>query len=116
MKTALKVLTLAVTALTIAASTTALADDPKPQHDACPFTDLLEMGVNQRYKVTFVNDCREMRYAIFAKVQSRPGICLSPGDRISFGPRHGIPSDCVVSTVEQLPPASGQTPVSEPSH
>jgi hypothetical protein len=52
-----------------------------------------------------------MKFAIFAKVESRPGICLSPGDRISFGPRHGIPSTCVVSTVERLPP-SGRTPAS----
>lgn len=126
MKTISKTLTLAVAAITLLA-TPAIAEDQKPRHDACPFTDrlrnwtdvdnhtaILETGVNRRYKVTFMNDCREMRFAIFAKVQSRYGICLRPGDRISFGARSGIPSDCVISTIERLPPR-GQMPVSEPS-
>jgi hypothetical protein len=126
MKTTSKTLTLAVAAISMLTAT-AFAEDRKPRHDACPFTDrlrhwsdvdnhtaILETGVNRRYKVTFMNDCREMRFAIFAKVQSRYGICLSPGDRISFGSRSGIPSDCVISTIERLPPP-GQTPVSEPS-
>jgi hypothetical protein len=105
----------------------ALAEEPAPHHNACPFTDrlrhwkdvdnhtaIVEMGVNQRYKVTFIDNCSEMRFAIFAKVESRPGICLSPGDRITFGPRHGIPSTCVISSVEQLP-RPGETPASAPS-
>src|SRR6185436_14515583 len=108
-----KIFAFAVSALALVSAAPAFADDEKPHHDACPFTDrlrnwkdvdnhtaILEMGVNQRYKVTFLNDCREMKWAIFAKVSSRPGICLSPGDRISFGPRHGIPSDCVISSIE----------------
>ncbi|MBI1211446.1 MAG: hypothetical protein GC190_08285 [Alphaproteobacteria bacterium] len=116
--------------LQMLAAAPAFADEQKPSHNACPFTDrlrhwtdvdkqtaIIEMGVNRRYKVTFVNDCTEMRYAIYAKVESRPGICLSPGDRITFGPRRGIPSTCVVSSVEELPPG-GMTPASttEPAH
>jgi hypothetical protein len=113
-----------VAALPFLAAAPAFADEQKPTHNVCPFTDrlrhwtdvdkhtaIVEMGPNQRYKVTFVNDCDDMRFAIFAKVQSRPGICLSPGDRITFGPRHGIAEVCVISTVEQLRPA-GPTPVS----
>ena len=124
-----KALIFAATIASLIAGVPAFADDQKPAdqkstHNACPFTDrlrhwtdvdkqtaIIEMGVNQRYKVTFVNDCSEMKWAIFAKVESRPGLCLSPGDRITFGPRHGIPTTCVVSTVEQLPPP-GPTPAS----
>ena len=125
MKTKLNItLAFAAAAASLVGATASFADDQKPSHNACPFTDrlrhwqnvdkqtaIVEMGVNQRYKVTFVNDCSEMKFAIFAKVESRPGLCLSPGDRITFGPRHGIPSTCVVSSVEQLPPP-GTTPAS----
>ena len=118
-----KVFVLAAT-VSLLGAVSALAEEQKSTHNACPFTDrlrrwtdvdkqtaIIEMGVNQRYKVTFVNDCSDMKWAIFAKVESRPGLCLSPGDRITFGPRHGIPTTCVVSTVEQLPPP-GPTPAS----
>lgn len=119
-----KTLGLVVAAFSLAAIAPAIAEEQKPRHDACPFTRqlrnwkdvdnytaIIEAGVNQRYKVTFMNDCREMKWAIFAKIESRPGICLSSGDRITFGPRHGIPSTCIVQSVEKLPP-SGPTPAS----
>ena len=106
----------------------ALADDVKPQHDACPLTDrlrhwqdvdaytaIVEAGVNQRYKITFMNDCREMRDSIFAKVQSH-ALCLTPGDSIKFGPRHGIPNTCVVKSIEALPPNAPLTPAATQSH
>lgn len=92
----------------------ALADDLKPS-DRCAFADqlrnwrdidnhtaIVETGINRRYKVTFMNDCREMRYSVFAKVRSH-GICLTPGDRIDFGPSNGFPNSCVVQSVEALP-------------
>lgn len=122
-----KVFVLAASAISLFGAMPAFADDEKPHHDACPFTDrlrhwtdvdkqtaIIEMGVNQRYKVTFIDDCSDMKFAIFAKVESRPGLCLSPGDRITFGPRHGIPTTCVISTIEQLPPP-GATPASAPA-
>ena len=104
------------------------ADDAKPHHEGCPFTDrlrqwqdidnttaIVEAGVNQRYKITFINDCREMRYAIFAKVQSH-SLCLTPGDRIEFGPPHGIPNTCVVQSIEALPPREPLTPAPTQPH
>ena len=122
-----KTLAFVLAALSTAAVAPAFADDQPSHHNACPFTDrlrhwsdvdnhtiIVEMGVNQRYRVTFMNDCREMRFAIFANVISRPGICLSPGDRISFASHSGIPSDCVVQSVDKLPPR-GTTPASAPS-
>src|SRR5690349_4341144 len=97
-----KLFVFSVASLPLLAAVPAFADEQKPTHNACPFTDrlrhwtdvdkhtaIVEMGPNQRYKVTFISDCDDMRFAIFAKVESRPGICLSPGDRITFGPRHG---------------------------
>jgi hypothetical protein len=103
----------------------ALADDVRPHHDACPFTDrlrhwtdvdnftaIVEAGVNQRYKITFMNDCREMKYSIFARVQSH-SLCLTPGDSVKFGPRHGIPNTCVVQSIEALPPREPLRPAAD---
>ncbi len=104
----------------------ALADEAKPDQ-GCAFTDrvrgweyvdnqtaVIEVGVS-RYKVTFVGDCRESRDAFFAKLETHPGICVSPGDRIVFGQRHGIQDICVIQSIEKLPPR-GATPASAPAH
>src|SRR5882724_4421549 len=99
-------------------SVPARADDAAPHQEACPFTDrlshwkdvnkstiIVDMGVTHHYKVTFVGDCNESRYAMFAKVRSKPGICLSAGDTITFRePHHNFETVCVVQSVEQLPP------------
>ena len=131
MKSSLPIL--AAASLMLLGTGPALSDNIAPSagapHQACPFTDrlhswkdvdsstaIVEMGVNHRYKVKFVGECREMRYAIFAKVVSRPGICLSAGDRIAFTPRHGIASECVVQSVEALPPPAPLTPASAPAN
>ena len=104
----------------------ALADDAKPD-EGCAFTDrltswqdvdnntiIIKMGVTHRYKVTFINDCREMRNALTARVETRPGICLSAGDRVIFGQQHGFKNICVIQSVEKLPPPP--TPASALSH
>ena len=103
----------------------ALADDAKP-NQSCAFSDrvsgweyvdkqtsIIEVGVG-RYKVTFVGDCRESRDAFSAKLETHPGICVSPGDTITFGQRHGIRDICVIQTIEKLPPR-GETPASAPA-
>jgi hypothetical protein len=104
----------------------AFAEDTKPEQ-GCAFTDrlsgweavdnstaIVEMGVSHRYKVSFIGDCREMRDSLFAKVETRPGLCLSAGDRITFGNPHGIKDTCVIQSVEKLPPR-GSTPASAPA-
>jgi hypothetical protein len=114
-----------VAAFSLVAIGPAFADDQKPRQQGCAFTDrlrswkdvdnftaILEMGFNKRYKVTFFNDCREMKWAVFAKVESRPGLCLSSGDRITFGRRPGIASTCVIQSIEKLPPRE-PTPASD---
>lgn len=102
----------------------ALADPPK--RSSCAFvrqidnfkeiddyTAIIETSPSRRFKVTFVNSCRELRWAHFARVEARPGICLSAGDRIVVG-RHGFADRCVIRTIEPLPPKGQAMPTSAP--
>jgi Family of unknown function (DUF6491) len=66
-------------------------------------TVIIETSPNRRYRVTFFDRCREMRWAIFARVESRPGVCLSKGDVLVFG-RGDISERCMIESVEALPP------------
>lgn len=61
------------------------------------------------YKVTFFNSCREMKWALFARVEARPGICLSRGDKIVVG-RHGFRDHCIIDKIEALPPKGQPEP------
>jgi hypothetical protein len=73
------------------------------------YTAIIETSPSRRYKVTFMNRCRELKWAHFARVEARPGICLSVGDKIVVG-RHGFADRCVVKSVEALPPRVRQAP------
>lgn len=94
----------------------ASADEAAPRKNACAFVGqinnfkeiddrsaIFETSPSRRYKVTFYNSCREMRWALFARVVSHGGTCLRPGDKIIVG-RHGFADYCIVRTVEALPP------------
>ncbi len=96
----------------------ALADNPQQprQRSSCAFvrtidnfkevddyTAILETSPNRRYKVTFVNRCRELKWAQFARIDARPGICLTAGDKIIVG-RHGFQDRCVIRSIEAMPP------------
>jgi hypothetical protein len=70
------------------------------------FSAIIETSPNRRYKVTFLNSCRQMRWALFARVEARPGICLSEGDQIVVG-RLGFADRCMIETVEALPAKAG---------
>ncbi len=112
----------------------AIADDAAPHQDAAPNQDvcvftnrlqhwsdvdsktaIIDAGLSRKYKVTFLNDCRDMRFAIYAKVHSRPGICLSSGDSITFGRPRGIETTCFIQSVERVPPPQALTPASAPA-
>lgn len=109
----------------VALSAPAIANDqtPKPRSNCAfvkqidnfkeidDYSAIIETSPSRRFKVTFVNSCREMRWAHFARVESRPGICLSPGDKIIVG-RHGFADRCVIRTVEALPPKGQAQPAS----
>ena len=75
------------------------------------YSAIIESSPSRRFKVTFYNNCREMRRAIFARVEARPGICLSQGDKIVVG-RHGFRERCIIKSIEQLPPRNRTTAAS----
>ena len=100
-----------------------LADDARrPSPSPCPFvrsidnfkhvdnySAIIETSPTKRYLVTFVNSCRELKWAWSARVESRPGICLRPGDVIVAG-RNGFVDRCFIRSIAQLPPKSAQAP------
>jgi hypothetical protein len=66
----------------------------------------------RKFKVTFVGPCRELKWAIFARLESRPAgaVCLSAGDTLVFGRGSLCPHDqwefeerCMISAIEPMP-------------
>ena len=119
-----RIILAAVTAATIAIPATA-EETSRPRGNPCPFVDriynfkdvddrtaILWTSPRRAYKVTFFNSCREMKWALFARIESRPGICLSRGDKIIVG-RHGFRDHCIVDTIEALPPKGEASPASQ---
>ncbi|MCE9522870.1 MAG: DUF6491 family protein [Alphaproteobacteria bacterium] len=112
-------------AATAAIAGPVLADDASPApKNSCAFVDriynfkeiddysaIIQTSPSRSYKVTFFNSCREMRWALFARVEARPGICLSKGDKIIVG-RNGFSDRCYIDKVEALPPKARATPAS----
>jgi Family of unknown function (DUF6491) len=104
----------------------ATADEPKkPSPTPCPFvrtidnfkavddyTAIIETGPSRKYLVKFANNCRELKWAWSARVESRPGICLRPGDIIVAGQQHGFVDRCYISSITQIAPNKPQTPAS----
>src|SRR5215813_9399804 len=87
-----------------------------PQRTPCPFVDqiynfkdvddytaIVWTSPRRGYKLTFFNSCREMKWALFARVEARPGICLSRGDKLVVG-RHGFRDHCIIDKIEALSP------------
>lgn len=73
------------------------------------YTAILETGPSKRYLVTFVNSCRELKWAWSARVESRPGICLRPGDVIVTR-RSGFADRCFIKSIALLPPKNAPSP------
>ena len=107
-----RLLCVAATGVALAGSATAA---PQPRDRGCAFVDqiynfkeiddrtaIVQTSPSRSFKVTFLNSCREMRWAFSARVEARPGICLRPGDKMIFGDR-GFQNRCIVSSVEPLP-------------
>mgnify|MGYP003390791770 CR=1 FL=1 len=65
-------------------------------------TAIIQTSPRRSFRVTFFNNCREMRWAFSARVEARPGICLSAGDKMIFG-HNGFQDRCIISSVEPLP-------------
>jgi hypothetical protein len=73
------------------------------------YSAIIETSPSRRYLVTFVNSCRELKWAWSARVESRPGLCLRPGDVIVAG-RHGFVDRCFIRSITQLPPKNAPAP------
>jgi hypothetical protein len=66
----------------------------------------------RKFKVTFFAPCRELKWAIFARIETRPsaGTCLSAGDTLVFGRGGLLPTRrwefeerCTISAIEPMP-------------
>ena len=72
-------------------------------------TLILTVSPRHRYKVTFVNPCRQANWAWAARVQGF-GMCIRPGDTLifnvgAFRSRHdGFEQSCFIHSIEELPP------------
>jgi hypothetical protein len=118
-------LRLATLSLAVSATITPsiAADEPKHSTTPCLFvsqidhfqyvddkTAILETSPNKRFRVTFFSTCREMRWAVFARVEARSGICLAKGDKIVAGHGLGGEERCMIETIEALPPSIPKSP------
>ena len=109
-----RLLVAAVAACALVGPAGADNDAPAPRH-SCAFVDriynfkeidertaIIQTSPSQSFKVTFFNSCRELRWAMSARIEARPGICLSAGDKMIVG-HGGFTDRCIISTVEPLP-------------
>ena len=105
----------AVAVAVLATGAAAAEEAKKPTPNPCPFvrtidnfkaidnyTAIIETGPSRKYLVKFVNNCRELKWAWFARVESRPGICLRPGDVIVAGHQNGFVDRCFISSITRL--------------
>jgi hypothetical protein len=117
---------IAGTTVVLATLGVATADETqKPSPTPCPFvrtidnfkavddyTAIIKTGPSRKYLVKFANNCRELKWAWSARVESRPGICLRPGDIIVAGQQDGLVDRCYISSITQIAPNKPQTPAS----
>jgi hypothetical protein len=119
-------LCLAALAVVGAWSATALAADAPAKPSDCAMmrtihswavledgTIVIATPAGQRFKVTFVGSCPDLKGANFIEVEPRAssGTCLAPGDKFVF--RHsfhrsrvpGLEDSCIVKKVEGVPRA-----------
>jgi hypothetical protein len=110
-------------ALALNVSAVAAADDAKPS--SCAFVRSIDgwkpidethayiyTSPRRKFLVTFFAPCRELKWALFARIETRPsaGTCLSVGDTLVFG-RGGVLASrrwefeerCVISAIEAVP-------------
>lgn len=73
---------------------------------------IITTSPQRKFKVTFFAPCRELKWAIFARIETRPsaGTCLSVGDTLVFGRGGLLPSRrwefeerCTISAIEPMP-------------
>lgn len=126
-----------LTAAVLGASTGLSADAPA-QPSSCAFVRSIDYwkpidkenayiytSPRRKFKVKFFAPCQELNWAVFARLDTRPGghVCLSPGDALIFGrgtivprdrslgrERFGIEERCVISAIEPVPHGDDEQP------
>lgn len=77
----------------------------------------------RKFKITFFAPCRELKWAIFARLETRPSssTCLSVGDTLVFGRGSLLPSKrwefeerCTITEIEAMP-LDGEKPAETPA-
>ena len=114
---------LTVSAVALALGGVAWAEDTKPS--SCAFVRSIDSwkeidethayiytSPRRKFKVTFFAPCRELKWAIFARLETRPSsaVCLSAGDTLVFGRGGVLPSRrwefeerCTITAIEAQP-------------
>jgi hypothetical protein len=82
---------------------------------------LIYTSPRRKFKVTFFAPCRELKWAIFARLDTRPSssTCLSVGDTLVFGRGSLLPTSrwefeerCTITEIEAIP-LDGDKPKAE---
>jgi hypothetical protein len=125
-----------LSAVVFAIGGVAAAEDSKPS--SCAFVRSIDSwkeidethayiytSPRRKFKVTFFAPCRELKWAIFARLDTRPSssTCLSVGDTLVFGRGTLLPSRrwefeerCTITEIESVPPdePESETPATPP--
>lgn len=126
------VVSLAITAAILAGE--AQATEEKAQPSSCAFVRSIDRwepidethayiftSPRRKFKVTFFAPCRELKWAIFARLDTRPSssTCLSVGDTLVFGRGSLLPTNrwefeerCTITAIEAMP-LDGEKPKAE---
>lgn len=122
-KTKLRLAVCASAIVAVLVAGPSLAAEPKYGSPSCAYVPQIrnfneiddysatfETSPSQRFKVTFMNRCREMRYAAFSRVEAW-WTCLRRGDKVIVGTPWLI-ERCIVRSVEPLLPLAREQPAS----
>ena len=118
-----RVIVLSLVGLALGAGTAWAADAAKPS--SCAFVRTIDSwkpiddenayiytSPKRKFKVKFFAPCRELKWAIFARLETRPSsaVCLSVGDTLVFGRGTLFPSKrfefeerCTITAIEPVP-------------
>ena len=118
-----RILFLSLIGLVCSAGAVLAADDAKP--NTCAFVRSIDYwkeidnesayiytSPRRKYLVKFAAPCRELKWAIFARLETRPSsqICLSVGDTLIFGRGNLLPTRhaefeerCTIISIEPQP-------------
>jgi len=118
-----KIFVLSLVGLAFGTDVASAADEAKP--NSCAFVRSIDSwkpiddenayiytSPRRKFKVKFFAPCRELKWAIFARLETRPSsaVCLSVGDTLVFGRGSLMPSRrwefeerCTITAIEAVP-------------